>query len=413
MQGIVISRLWDNGYMLDTTHALINRVGEQLGLSTAQIDQILKINKEHSFEIKLSNGKKYPAYRVQHNNKRGPYKGGVRFHQDVNLDEVRALATLMSLKTAASGLPLGGGKGGVVVNPKELTDTELEELSRKYARHLAPHIGPDKDVPAPDVNTDSRIIDWMMDEYELQTGDTSHASFTGKSINSGGSLGRDTATGRGGVIVLREILAKLGKADKHLTYAVQGFGNVGSYFTLIAEQEHPNWQLVGATDSRGGIYDAKGFSPKALDAFKAQKQTLSDYKTGKVISNDELLTLKVDVLVLAALGDVITKDNMNRVQASIILELANGPVDETAYEYLTKHGVMIIPDILANDGGVIVSYLEWVQNKQKRHSTEIEINQQLEDYLVKATNKIYAYSQKQKASLKDSAVAVAIQRLLA
>ena len=192
--------------MLNTAHALITRSGKKLGLSKDEIEKLIKINKEHVFEITLENGKKFNAFRAQHNNKRGPYKGGIRFHKDVDLDEVRALATLMSFKTAAVGLPLGGGKGGITVDPKTLSEAELEELSRKYVRHLVPHIGPDKDVPAPDVNTDSKIIDWMVDEYEIITGDKTKASFTGKSLTNGGSLGRDAATGRGGVIALKQLL---------------------------------------------------------------------------------------------------------------------------------------------------------------------------------------------------------------
>ena len=193
--------------MLDTTYSLIKETAHKLGLSDEQTEKLLAIDKEHKFDIELANGQKHQAYRVQHSNKLGPYKGGIRFHPNVNLDEVRALATLMSFKTAAVGLPLGGGKGGVAVDPKALTEAELEELSRKYVQGLHKHIGPDKDVPAPDVNTNSKIIDWMVDEFEKLSGDISKASFTGKSIAKGGSLGRDAATGRGGVIVLRELLA--------------------------------------------------------------------------------------------------------------------------------------------------------------------------------------------------------------
>src|SRR4051794_24071715 len=192
--------------MLETTQATIRRAGKKLGLENEVIEQILKTNAEHVFDIELNDGQHFKAYRVQHNNKRGPYKGGVRFHPGVNLDEVRALATLMSFKTAAVGLPLGGGKGGISVDPKKLSKSELEELSRKYAKHLTPYIGPDKDIPAPDVNTNAEIIDWMLDEYEKETGDKNHASFTGKSMGKGGSLGRPAATGRGGVIALRQLL---------------------------------------------------------------------------------------------------------------------------------------------------------------------------------------------------------------
>ncbi|HSX53411.1 MAG TPA: Glu/Leu/Phe/Val dehydrogenase [Patescibacteria group bacterium] len=398
--------------MLETTHSLIKKVGKQLGLSDKQIADVLKINAEHRFEIELDNGKKFPAYRIQHNNKRGPYKGGIRFHPEVDLDEVRALATLMSLKTAAVGLPMGGGKGGIVVNPKELDKEELEELSRKYAKYLAPHIGPDKDVPAPDVNTNSQVIDWMLDEFESITSDSSHAAFTGKSVGRGGSLGRDTATGRGGVIVLRELLEKLGRSDKPLTYALQGFGNVGSFFSLSASQLRPQWTMIAATDSRGGIKDFDGLDAEEVNKFKSAGGALKDYGHGKMITNDELIGIKADVLVLAALDGAVTNNNMAQVQADIVVELANGPVNDEAYEYLTNRGVIVVPDILANAGGVIVSYLEWVQNKENRRMNEIEVNKELERYLARATTQIYNYSQKQKVSLKEAAVAIAIKRLI-
>lgn len=407
--------------MLETAHELIKRVGKRLGLSRADIDYLLKADAEHIFEIELSSAtqseltaRKFWAYRVQHNNALGPYKGGIRFHPDTNLDEVKALATLMSLKTAAVGLPLGGAKGGVVINPKELSPSDLEELSRKYVAHLHPHIGPDKDVPAPDVSTNADVIDWMVDEYEQQTGDKSRASFTGKSVEKGGSLGRDSATGRGGVIVLSQILKNLKKENKVITMAVQGMGNVGSYFGRIAEAMQSNWRLIAATDSSGGPYKPGGLAANEVDNFKKHIGPLKDYRTSgaKTITNEELLSLDVDVLVLAALGDVITKENMSKIKAKMVLELANGPLSEEAYEYLTTRGVVVIPDILANAGGVIVSYLEWLQNKNDERWDEAKVNQALERYLVDATRKVYRYSQQQKVSLKEAAVALAIRRIL-
>lgn len=400
--------------MLDTARAIIERSGKKLGLTNKEIDELIKINKEHVFEITLDNGKKFDAYRVQHSNKRGPYKGGIRFHQDVDLDEVRALATLMSFKTAAVGLPLGGGKGGITVNPKDLDDKELEELSRKYAKHLTPHIGPNKDVPAPDVNTDSKIIDWMVSEYEAITGETNKASFTGKSIPKGGSLGRDAATGRGGVIALRELLKHLNLSDKKLTYAVQGFGNVGSYFATIAEDEHPNWQLVSASDSNAAVYCKDGLSAKMLDNYKKQKGRFKEYKTNnvKIISNKDLVGLDVDVLVLAALGDAITSVNMQNIKAKYIVELANGPVNEVAHHYLVAKNKVILPDIIANAGGVIVSYYEWVQNCKQEKWPEDKVNQKLEECMADAVNELYITSKIQKVSLKEAAFINAIKNLL-
>lgn len=397
--------------MLESSRNLIRRVGKRLGLSDHEINRLIVADAEHQFDIELKNGKSFKAFRVQHSNKLGPYKGGIRFHPAVNLDEVRALATLMSMKTAAIGLPLGGGKGGVTVNAKELGDEELEELSRKYAAHMVPHIGPETDIPAPDVNTDNRVIDWMADEYEKQTGDNSGAAFTGKSITHGGSAGRDAATGRGGVIVLRELLASQNHSGQ-LTYAIQGFGNVGSFFGKIAEKENPSWKLVAATDTSGGIYNPAGLPPSKLVVYKAERKALADYPEGKVISNEDLIGLDVDVLVLAALGDAVTSHNLDKVKAKYILELANGPVDEVAYNALAKQGVQIVPDIVANAGGVIVSYLEWLQNRAGEHWSEEEVNQKLEDYLVNATKNIVAISTNENLSLKEAAFAAALRRIL-
>ena len=399
--------------MLETAHAIIKNVGLKVGLSDDEIKKLLEVDATHEFDIKLDNGKTFKSFRIQHNNQLGPYKGGIRFHPGVDRDEVRALATLMSFKTAAVGLPLGGGKGGVAVNPRDLTDAELEELSRKYAAYLTPHIGPEKDVPAPDVNTDGRIIDWMVDEYSKQTGDTSRASFTGKSLAKGGSLGREAATGRGGVFALRELLNKMGDSDKQITYALQGFGNVGSFFALIAEAEHPNWKMVAATDSSGGVYDPNGLSAKDLDAYKANGSKLVDYKeSGKNVSNGELISLPVDVLIVAALGDAVTEQNVGAVHAKIILELANGPVNESAYQTLESKNVHVVPDILANAGGVIVSYLEWLQNRAGEHWTEDVVNKKLEDYMVKAVAAVWTESKNSSMTLKEAAFAVAIKRIL-
>ena len=400
--------------MLETAHAIIVRAGKKLGLSKEEVDFLLKADAEHVFDITLDSGSTHKAFRIQHKNTLGPYKGGIRFHSDVNIDEVRALATLMSFKTAAVGLPLGGGKGGVAVDPRTLNDAEIEELSRKYAAHLAPHIGPDIDVPAPDVNTNATIIDYMVDEFEQITGDKSKASFTGKSISKGGSQGREAATGRGGMIVLGELLRILGREDEIITVGVQGFGNVGSFFATESEQLHPNWRLVAATDSSGGPLRQGGLSATELNLFKKQHGKLAEYKAEETeqLREADIVSTDVDVLVLAALGDVITKDNMSSVTAKIIVELANGPVDDAAYEYLTEQGVIIVPDIIANAGGVVVSYLEWCQNKANEHWTVDKVNDELNQYLTKATKEMYTYSVENHVSLKEAAFVLAIRRIL-
>jgi glutamate dehydrogenase/leucine dehydrogenase len=404
--------------MLDTARQLIKDAAQKMGLSDQQINDLIKTDAEHNFEIELSDGSRHQAYRVQHSNRLGPYKGGIRFHPQVDYDEVRALATLMSFKTAVAGIPMGGGKGGIAVDPKQLSKEALEELSRKYVQGLHQHIGPDKDVPAPDVNTNSEIIDWMVDEYEKLSGDKTKASFTGKSLKNGGSLGRDAATGRGGVIVLREILkhsttlmpGKLTEGEP-VTYAVQGWGNVGSFFTLVAETEQSNWKLVAATDSSGGIYNPQGLPATRIDEYKKSGGKLAEYKSGQQVSNEDLLSLDVDVLVLAALEDSVNTDNANKVKAKVVLELANGPVSYQAYKPLSDKGVIDVPDILANAGGVIVSYLEWVQNKSGEHWPEDKVNRELENYLVKATDRVFNQMQKNGLTLKEAAFTEAIVKL--
>jgi len=399
--------------MLTTAHALITRMGHKLGLTDAELKQLLAANAEHRFEIKLQDGQTFPAYRVQHNNRRGPYKGGIRFHPDVSLDEVRALATLMSLKTAAVGLPLGGGKGGVAVNPRSLTPEQLEELSRQYASHLHGALGPDQDVPAPDVGTNATVIDWMVSEYERLTGDTTKASFTGKSLEGGGSLGREAATGRGGVIALREYLATTGRTGQLLTVAVQGFGNVGSFFATIASAEHPEWRLVAASDSAATLTKPGGLNVGRLAAHKQSGGSFKEAATpdATAASPEAVIATDADVLVLAALGDTITEDNMRDVKAKYIVELANGPVSDPAAEFLISRGITILPDIVANAGGVIVSYLEWKQNKSGEHWPESKVNHELEAYMVPAVKAMSDAARVEHLPLKDAAFMVALQRL--
>jgi glutamate dehydrogenase/leucine dehydrogenase len=400
--------------MLEDLHKQIRQVGSNLGLDEKTIEELIKPNAEHTFDINLKNGKTFKAFRVQHNNQNGPYKGGVRFHENVTIDEIRALATLMSLKTAAVGLPLGGGKGGVAVNPKNLSKEELEELSRKYVQGLHEHIGPNKDVPAPDVNTNSTIMDWMVDEYEKLSGDSSHASFTGKSTKKGGSKGRDAATGRGGVIAFSELLQLLGKDQEKITYAVQGYGNVGQPFATISQKERPNWQLIGASDSGAVVYSKKGLDADNLADFKAKGGRFSDYKEqdAEILDTDDFMKLDADVLVLAALEDALNEKNMKDVKAAYIVELANGPLSSKAYEYLNNKGVIILPDFIANAGGVVVSYLEWKQNKENEHWEEQKVNEELKKYISRAVEQMYKTAKSTGVPLKEAAFVTALNNLL-
>lgn len=399
--------------MLDRAQFLIRQAAQRLGYSKEDIDKLLQNNAEHEFEIELKSGKKLRAYRVQHNNQRGPYKGGIRFHPNVDLDEVRALAMLMSLKTAVLDLPLGGGKGGVVVNPRALSAAELEELSRKYVSGLQQHIGPDKDVPAPDVNTNAQIIDWMVDEYERLSGDSSHASFTGKSIAKGGIKGREAATGRGGLFAITELLKSKKVNLENITYAVQGFGNVGAMFADVTRQDYPKWKMVAASDSEAALYNPQGLDVKEVVKFKADKKRFSDYRSDgvKTITNDELIGLEVDVLVLAALENSVTEKNVDTIKAKYVVELANGPVTVAAQQNLSQRGIQVIPDIIANAGGVVMSYLEWRQNKRGQEMSETVANSELYDYMKSAVEVMIKTAEKEKVSLTEAAFMNAITSL--
>jgi len=397
--------------MLQTAQELIKKTGEKLNLTQEEIDFIIQPDRviEVKVPVKMDNGviKTFVGYRSQHNNVLGPYKGGIRFHQNVSREEVIALSILMTLKCSANNLPLGGGKGGVIVNPKELSEGELERLSRIYAQKIAPFIGEEIDVPAPDVNTDGKIMMWMLDEYEKTINKKSPATFTGKPVEFGGSLGRTKATGRGGVIVMNNLLKQLNKDYK--TVAIQGFGNVGYYFAKIASEK--DYKIVAVSDSQGGIYYENGLDPEKVMAVKKEQGSVINYPEGKVISNEELLELPVDILVPAALENVITKDNASKIQAKVIIEMANGPITEEAYSILEENQIISAPDILANAGGVIVSYFEWLQNKKNEKWAEDEVNQKLEEQLTTAFNKIYAISQEFNTDLKEAAFLSALAKI--
>lgn len=421
--------------MLETAQNTIQKVGLAMGLSDKVIQELITPDSVHEYNlpVKVKGNKTIlKAYRIQHNNALGPYKGGIRFHPGVSREEVQALATLMSIKCAVAGLPYGGGKGGVIVNPKELSEAELETISKTYARAIASIIGPEVDVPAPDVNTNPLIMKWMMDEYisyqkvkiknQKYTKSQLQATFTGKPVKNGGTLGRTEATGRGGVIILEALLKKLKKDKKGMSIAVQGFGNVGYYFAQIAKEQ--GFSVVAVSDSKGGIVEnlySESLDPQTILDCKKNKGTLAgcycvggvcDIKKGKVIENSELLELPVDILVPAALENVITKANMHKINAKIIIEMANGPVSQEAYEYLTKKGVIIVPDVLANSGGVTVSYLEWYQNMKGQTWTEKKVNDRLKQMMITSFEEIWDTFVKKRTSLKDAAFQTALKRIL-
>lgn len=396
--------------MLESAQALITKTAEGMKLDPVMIERLIEPEFAHEFAltITMDDGKKrvFKGWRIQHNSALGPYKGGIRFHRDTVREEVQALATLMSIKCAVAGLPYGGGKGGIVVDPKKLSKTELERLSRAFANRIAHVIGEDVDVPAPDVNTTPEIMSWMIDEYQKIIGHKSPATFTGKPIAMGGSLGRTEATGRGGLFVLMSLMAKLKKKAKGTTVAVQGFGNVGYYFAKLATEV--GFKVVAISDSKTGVYDKNGID---LDrAFKNKKEKGTVAYT-KAISNEELLELDVDVLVPAALENMINERNMAKIKAPIIVEMANGPLTQEAYEYLAKKGKIIVPDVLANSGGVTVSYLEWVQNKAGYYWTEKEVNDKLKVMMERAFEAIWKKSVEKKIPLKQAAFEVALERI--
>jgi len=350
----------------------------------------------------------FEGYRVQHSSARGPYKGGIRFHAQADMNEVKALSLWMTLKTAAVDIPMGGGKGGITVDPRTLSIAELERLSRGWVRALYRDIGSKIDVPAPDVNTTPQIMAWMLDEYKTLTGDTSKAAFTGKPIDAGGSEGRAHATGLGGFYVFDALRKDLSIADG-ATVAIQGMGNVGGHAARVFT-EH-GYKVIALSDSRGGVYDAGGLDPEAVEAYKRANGSLQGYPGARAISNEELLMLETDVLVPAALENQITEQNANNIKAKLIMELANGPTTPAADDILFSRSIPVIPDILANSGGVIVSTFEWQQNLNNEHWSEEEVDTKLKKILDREAKNILARSTEIGTDLRRAAFIVALERI--
>lgn len=364
------------------------------------------------------------GYRVQHNSIKGPYKGGLRFHQDVDINEVKALAFWMTMKTALVDIPFGGGKGGITIDPKSLSEAELEQLTRIFTRRLSHAIGPDRDIPAPDVNTNPKIMAWIADEYSRHIGKHTPGVVTGKPVDNHGSEGRTEATGLGGAYVLLELVKHFKLDPKNLTVAIQGFGNVGYYVAYFLQRY--GFNVVALSDSKGGIYIPGGVADiEQIERCKKEKGYLAGcycvgsvcdirYKEkvkGQDITPEELLELPVDVLIPAALNDVITAENAHNIQAKYILELANGPTTAEADAILSEKNITVIPDILANSGGVAVSYFEWYQNMHEERWTKDDVFKRLKKKMSKATEAVLQAQQEYKTTMRDGAYIAALKNL--
>ncbi|MFM8689702.1 MAG: Glu/Leu/Phe/Val family dehydrogenase [Candidatus Limnocylindrus sp.] len=363
------------------------------------------------FPVRMDDGttRVFEGHRVQHNLGRGPAKGGIRFHQDVNVDEVKALAMWMSWKCAVMDLPYGGGKGGVTVDPKQLSVGEIERLTRRFTTEISVIIGPESDIPAPDVNTNSQTMAWMMDTYSMHAGHTVPGVVTGKPIALGGSKGRNEATARGAVICVREAASKIGLNLKGATVVVQGYGNAGSIAAkLIADL---GAKVIAVSDSSGGIHNPSGLDLAAVDAHKKKTGSVVGLAGATPVSNQAILEIPCDVLIPAALENQITAENAAKIKTKIVAEAANGPTTPEADEILFANGAMVIPDILCNAGGVTVSYFEWVQDLNRDFWEEEEVNLRLEKKMVRAFNEVYDMAQEQKSHLRTGAYLLSVKRV--
>ena len=394
----------------------------------AQLDKVAKIknfgngfiarlktpdrNIKIEIPVKMDNGsvKTFEGYRVQYNNALGPYKGGIRYHPDTEINEVKALAFWMVLKCAVTGIPMGGSKGGITVDPKELSKGELERLSRGWVRGLSDILGSYKDVPAPDVNTTPEIMDWMADEFEKITGEKTRAVITGKPLDKGGSEGRNTSTAQGAFYAFEAFKKELNLPEK-CKVAIQGFGNAGSYAAIIWRKA--GHKVIAVSESKGGIYNPNGLNIPKLVEYKKANGTISGFPESKDITNAELLATKCDVLIPAAFENQITAENANKLQTKAIVEIANGPTTPEADEILLKRKIPVIPDILANAGGVIVSYFEWDQNLKREHCSEKEVFEKLEKIIKNNAEEIMKKAHESKTSLRMGAFILALERIKA
>ena len=388
-------------------------VAERLHLDPG-IRQILRHPKREltvNFPVRQDDGgvRVYTGYRVHHNVNRGPAKGGIRYHPDVTIDEVRALSMWMTWKCAVVNIPYGGAKGGVICDPKQMSQAELERLTRRYTTEISILIGPDRDIPAPDVNTNARTMAWIMDTYSMHKGYSVPAVVTGKPIAIGGSEGRNEATGRGCMYTVLEALNHLKMDVKNTTTVVQGFGNVGSISAMLLHQQGS--RIIALSDSRGGIYNPKGLDPRKVMRFKEETGALAGFPEAELVTNEDLLTLPCDILVPAALENQITARNADKVRAKVVAEGANGPTTPEADIILYQKGVFMIPDVLANAGGVTVSYFEWVQDLQNLFWDVEEINRKLERIMVRSFQEVLKTAVEQTVDMRTAAYILAVQRV--
>jgi len=396
---------------------IIRQVAGSLGLGENEYLFVMYPERELkvAFPVRMDDGniRIFEGYRVQHSSLRGPYKGGIRFHEDVDIDEVRALAIWMTFKCAVVGLPYGGAKGAVKVDPARLSHAEMERLTRRYTAMILPIIGPEKDIPAPDVNTNSEIMGWIMDTYSMMQGYAVPGIVTGKPLDIGGSVGRSEATGRGVMIAAREFLQKMGSSLDKATAVVQGMGNVGGVTARLLQEAGA--RVLAVSDVSGGLYHPDGIDVEAAQRYlSVPGRRLKDYSVegASHISNEELLAIKTDVLVPAAMQNQITRDNAASINARLIVEGANGPTTVEADRVLEERGIPVVPDILANAGGVVVSYFEWVQNIQSLTWDEANVNSTLNRIMVNAFNDVYDYGASKKVSMRTAAYSLAMKKLV-
>jgi len=382
-------------------------INEQLILKLQNPDRYVEAN----LPLKMDNGdlRFFKAYRVQYDNSRGPYKGGIRFHPSVDLEEIKALALLMVIKCAVIDVPFGGAKGGISIDAKKLSVQELEKISRTWVRFFNDIIGPEKDIPAPDVYTNAQTMDWMENEYSKIQGQSIPAVITGKSIENNGSLGRDKATGLGAWQILNKLIENLDYLNQESKIVIQGFGNAGGVFIDYAQEA--GYKIIAVSDSKGGIYNKNGLDIKKLREHKQASGSVQGFNNAQNISNEELLELEADILVLAALENQITKENADEIKAKLILEIANGPISKDADKVLDKKNILVCPDILTNAGGVVVSYFEWLQNKKEEKWSEEKVFEKLEKIMNKAFDEVWEDSQYYNVNLRLAALISALKKL--